>query len=104
MAAVVRNPSKPSAVKLAERGATIILGDLLNITTERLQEILAGADTVIASVDFSCIEAQKKIIDAAKVVGVKRIVPDDFGTDAPAGVMLMHDKVPVAAPFPFQVN
>ncbi|KAL1696252.1 hypothetical protein GGG16DRAFT_121094 [Schizophyllum commune] len=92
VAAVVRNPSKPSAVKLAERGVTIIQGDLLNITAERLQAILAGVDTVIASVDFSCIEAQKKIADAAKAVGVKRVVPDDFGTDAPAGVMYLHDK------------
>ncbi|KAL1713803.1 hypothetical protein EV715DRAFT_258057 [Schizophyllum commune] len=92
VAAVVRNPSKPSAVKLAKRGVTTIQGDLLSITTDRLQEILAGADTVIASVDFSCIEAQKKIVDAAKAVGVKRVVPDDFGTDAPAGVMFLHDK------------
>ena len=93
MAAVVRNPSKPSAIKLAERGVAVIKGDLLNITTERLQKILAGADTVIASVNFSCIEAQREIVDAAKAVGVKRVVPDDFGTDAPAGVMFLHDKV-----------
>ncbi|KAI4526201.1 NAD(P)-binding protein [Schizophyllum commune Loenen D] len=92
VAAVARNPSNADVVKLSERGVTIHQADLLNVTQKRLEEILAGADTVIATVHPSCIEAQKKIIDAAKVVGVKRIVPDDFGTDAPAGVMLMHDK------------
>ena len=104
VAAVARNPSNADVVKLSERGVTIHQADLLSVTQDRLQEILAGADTVIATVHPSCIEAQKKIIDAAKVVGVKRIVPDDFGTDAPAGVMLMHDKVGATGPFPFQVN
>ncbi|KAI5889668.1 NAD(P)-binding protein [Schizophyllum commune H4-8] len=92
VAAVARNPSNADVVKLSERGVTIHQADLLSVTQERLQEILVGADTVIATVHPSCIEAQKKIIDAAKVVGVKRVVPDDFGTDAPKGVMLMHDK------------
>ncbi|KAL1745199.1 hypothetical protein HDZ31DRAFT_36934 [Schizophyllum fasciatum] len=92
VAAVARDPFKPATVKLAERGVTIHQADLLEATQDRLQEILKGAQIVVATLHPSCIEAQKKIVDAVKVTGVKRFVPDDFSTDAPPGVMLLHDR------------
>ena len=63
------------------------------MTPERLQEILKGADIVISTVPPPLLEAQTKIVDAAKAVGVKRFVPDDFGTEAPKGVLRLHDRV-----------
>ncbi|TRM70054.1 hypothetical protein BD626DRAFT_476153 [Schizophyllum amplum] len=92
VAAVARNPSKPALVKFAERGVTVHQVDLLAVTQERLKEVLAGADCAIATLPTTCIEAQKEIVEAAKAVGVKRFVPDDFGTEAPTGVMILHDK------------
>ncbi|TRM70583.1 hypothetical protein BD626DRAFT_544855 [Schizophyllum amplum] len=92
VAAVARNPSKPDLVKFAERGVTVHQADLLAVTQERLREILTGADCAIATLPADCIEAQKDIVEAAKAVGVKRFVPDDFATEAPKGVMYLHDQ------------
>ncbi|TRM70568.1 hypothetical protein BD626DRAFT_390725 [Schizophyllum amplum] len=92
VAAVARNPSKPNLVKFAERGVTVHQADLLAVTQERLREILTGADCAIATLPPTCIEAQKDIVEAAKAVGVRRFVPDDFGTEAPTGVMYLHDQ------------
>ncbi|TRM70572.1 hypothetical protein BD626DRAFT_30637 [Schizophyllum amplum] len=92
VAAVARNPSKPNLVKFAERGVTVHQADLLAVTQERLREILTGADSVIATLPADCFEAQKEIVEAAKAVGVKRFVPDDFATEAPTGVMYLHDQ------------
>ncbi|TRM66588.1 hypothetical protein BD626DRAFT_545763 [Schizophyllum amplum] len=91
VAAVVRNPINPSLVAFAERGVTIHQADLLTVTQDRLTEILSGAETAIATLPPSCFEAQRKIADAAKAVGVKRFIPDDFATHTPAGVMKLQD-------------
>lgn len=36
---------------------------------------------------------QKPLFRAAKNVGVGRVIPSDFGTVAPRGVMAVHDLV-----------
>ncbi|KAL1705266.1 hypothetical protein EV121DRAFT_203871 [Schizophyllum commune] len=90
--AVVRDLTKPTAVKVAGWGATLVKADLEDVSQERLQEILQGADIVISTVPPPLLETQTKIVDAAKAVGVKRFVPDDFGTEAPKGVLRLHDR------------
>ncbi|KAL1745538.1 hypothetical protein HDZ31DRAFT_36222 [Schizophyllum fasciatum] len=92
VAAVVRDLAKPAAAKLAEKGVALHHADLLTVTQERLQDILTGADTAIAVLLPNCIGAQRKIADAAKVVGLKRFIPNDFATDTPKGVMLLQDR------------
>ncbi|KAL1759433.1 hypothetical protein FB107DRAFT_287665 [Schizophyllum commune] len=92
VAAVVRDPAKPTAVKVAGWGATLVKADLEDATQERLQEILKDADIAITTVPPQLLEAQTRIVDAAKAAGVKRFVPDDFATEAPKGVLRLHDK------------
>ncbi|KAL1671623.1 hypothetical protein EV122DRAFT_226244 [Schizophyllum commune] len=101
IAAVTRSLSKPAVAELAAKGVALHQFDLLaaeqgrlveSAWQARLQDILTGADTVIAVVHPTCIEIQRKIADAAKAVGVKRFVPNDFGTSAPAGVQGLHDR------------
>ncbi|KAI5894502.1 NAD(P)-binding protein [Schizophyllum commune H4-8] len=101
VAAVTRSLFKPAVAELAAKGVALHKFDLLaaeqgrldeSAWQARLQDILTGADTVIAVVHPSCIEVQRKIADAAKAVGVKRFVPNDFGTSAPAGVQGLHDR------------
>ncbi|KAL1698965.1 NmrA-like family-domain-containing protein [Schizophyllum commune] len=92
IAIVARDLSKPAASRFAEQGAAIHKADLLSATQERLEEILAGADIAIAALLPNCIEAQKKIADAGKAVGIKRFVPNDFGPSCPKGVMILQDR------------
>ncbi|KAL1686238.1 hypothetical protein GGG16DRAFT_64644 [Schizophyllum commune] len=101
VAAVTRSLSKPAVAEFAAKGVALHQFDLLDAEQGRLEEsawqsrlqgILTGADTVIAVVHPTCIEVQRKIADAAKAVGVKRFVPNDFGTSAPAGVHGLHDR------------
>ncbi|KAL1755505.1 NmrA-like family-domain-containing protein [Schizophyllum commune] len=92
IAIVARDLSKPAATRFAEQGAAIHKADLLSATQERLEEILASADIAIAALLPNCIEAQKKIADAGKAVGIKRFVPNDFGPSCPKGVMILQDR------------
>ncbi|KAL1657664.1 NmrA-like family-domain-containing protein [Schizophyllum commune] len=92
IAIVARDLSKPAASRFAEQGAAIHKADLLSATQERLEEILTGADIAIAALLPNCIEAQKKIADAGKAVGIKRFVPNDFGPSCPKGVMILQDR------------
>jgi hypothetical protein len=48
---------------------------------------------LISLVTAEAIMDQKNIFKAAKKVGVKRIVPCDFGTACPPGVRALHDNV-----------
>ena len=96
IAIVARDLSKPAASRFAEQGAAIHKADLLSATQERLEEILAGADIAIAALLPNCIEAQKKIADAGKAVGIKRFVPNDFGPSCPKGVMILQDRVSIS--------
>ncbi|KAI4525828.1 NAD(P)-binding protein [Schizophyllum commune Loenen D] len=92
IAIVARDLSKPAASRFAEQGAAIHKADLLSATQERLEEILTGADIAIAALLPNCIEAQKRIADAGKAVGIKRFVPNDFGPSCPKGVMILQDR------------
>ncbi|KAI4521428.1 hypothetical protein EV121DRAFT_296623 [Schizophyllum commune] len=92
IAIVARDLSKPAVSWFAEQGVAIHKADLLSVTQERLEEILAGAETAIAALLPNCIEAQKKIADAGKAVGIKRFVPNDFGPSCPKGVMILQDR------------
>ncbi|KAI5890646.1 NAD(P)-binding protein [Schizophyllum commune H4-8] len=92
IAIVARDLAKPAVSRFADQGVAIHKADLLSVTQERLEEILAGADIVIASLLPNCMDAQKKIADAGKAVGIKRFVPNDFGPSCPKGVMNLQDR------------
>lgn len=84
---------KPSVVELRNKGVAIIPVDLATASSEHLQEILRGANTVICSLVYTQLGLQHKIIEAAKAVGVPRFVPCDFGTPGRRGVRKLHDEV-----------
>ncbi|THV02730.1 NAD-P-binding protein [Dendrothele bispora CBS 962.96] len=83
---------KPSAVELGKKGASIIPFDIANASSEDLQNILKGADTVICAIVATELGFQYKLTDAAKAAGVKRFVPCDFGTPGRRGVRELHDE------------
>ncbi|KAI5118178.1 hypothetical protein M0805_008419 [Coniferiporia weirii] len=83
--------SKPSVDALKSRGVEIRLLDLKNDSVEQLVEALVGVDTVISTIEWTDLELQKPLIDAAKKTGVKRFVPCDWATASPRGVMGLHD-------------
>ncbi|EIM88909.1 NAD-P-binding protein [Stereum hirsutum FP-91666 SS1] len=83
---------KPSVVELRNKGVAIIPVDLATASSDHLQEILRGANTVICSLVYTQLGLQHKIIEAAKAVGVPRFVPCDFGTPGRRGVRKLHDE------------
>ncbi|KAI0765605.1 NAD-P-binding protein [Trametes elegans] len=93
VAALVRpgSVSKPIAQELLTSGAEIRIGDLTD-GVEKLKGILTGVDILISVVAAWMIDAQKDVFLAAKAVGVKRVVPCDFGTPGVQGIRELHDQ------------
>jgi len=89
----VRPPSlsKPEISKLRERGVEVRAMDLSD-APEALDTTLKGVDVVISSMTYTEIEKQYPLIDAAKRVGVKRFVPDDWASACKRGVRRLYDQ------------
>jgi len=83
--------SKPEVSKLRERGVEIRAIELSNSPAE-LDAALKGVDTVISTTYFTEIDKQVHLADAAKRVGVKRFVPDDWATPCVRGVRGFYDQ------------
>ena len=75
-----------------KRGVEIREGDISD-EPEKLREYLKGVDVLISAVHPEAILHQKSILKAAKEVGVKRVVPSDWGYAAPKGSMSFRDHV-----------
>ncbi|KAF4583777.1 hypothetical protein EYR40_002268 [Pleurotus pulmonarius] len=93
LAILVRAQSinKPIVKELVAAGADLRVGDTSD-PPEKLEEHLAGVETLICTV-LVWIADQKPLFVAAKKVGVTRVVPSDFGPVAPKGAMWMNDIV-----------
>ena len=76
----------------------------MNDGVESLKQTIAGADILVCTVPPWALGAQRDIIRAAKEVGVKRVVPCDFGTIGARGVRALYDVVcrfsPISASVP----
>ncbi|KAI5118179.1 hypothetical protein M0805_008420 [Coniferiporia weirii] len=83
--------SKPSVDVLKSRGVEIRLLDLEKASIDQLVHALDGVETVISTIEWTYLELQKSLVDAAKKAGVKRFIPCDWGTASPRGVMKLHD-------------
>lgn len=59
---------------------------------------MTGIDVVVSGIYWLNLDDQLPLIQAAKVAGVKRFVPCNFGTPAPRGVMKLLDHVRIYAP------
>ena len=77
--------------KLKASGAEIRVGDASD-SPEKIEAFLQGVDVVISTIHQMFVD-QRPLLLAAKKVGVGRVIPSDFGTTAPKGVMEIHDLV-----------
>ncbi|RPD58088.1 NAD-P-binding protein [Lentinus tigrinus ALCF2SS1-7] len=93
LAALVRPSSfiKPETEALRAAGVDIRLGDIHD-SIDKLKATLSGVDILISVVLAWLIPDQKDIFRAAKEVGVKRVVPCDFGTPGVRGLRTLHDS------------
>ena len=89
--------SKPAIVELKASGVEIRVGQLTD-DYEKLKEHLQGVDILISAVDARVVRDQREIFRAAKEVGVKRVIPSDFGTPGAKGVRVAHDMVCLQSP------
>ncbi|KIY74146.1 NAD(P)-binding protein [Cylindrobasidium torrendii FP15055 ss-10] len=80
--------SKPIVKTLEAAGAVVRLGDVTD-RPEQLEQNLEGVDILISTV-FS-LDNLKPLFLAASKLGVKRVIPSDFGPHAPRGVMFVND-------------
>lgn len=84
--------NKPSVQKLQEQGIKIWSLDLDE--SNELLSALTGVDILISAIGPHDLLQQKKLLQASKLAGVKRIVPCAFITVAPPrGAMLLRDEV-----------
>lgn len=69
---------EPRIQALKQKGVEIRLGDLFELSVSELEGLLRGIDIVLSIVGVNALEEQRKVFQAAKNVGVKRVVPSDF--------------------------
>jgi len=67
-----------------------------SFTDDQLDEAFRGVDVIVSALTVGQLGDQKKLVDSAKRVGVKRFVPSDWATACPPGVMELQDIVSVA--------
>ncbi|KLO11934.1 NAD-binding protein [Schizopora paradoxa] len=84
--------SKPAVSKLRERGVEIRSVDVSADDVAQLGAAFQGVDILISTLVYSEIDSQIKVADAAKLAGVKRFVPDDWGTASVRGVRKLYDQ------------
>ncbi|EJD05566.1 NAD-binding protein [Fomitiporia mediterranea MF3/22] len=90
----VRPPSasKPEVQALKARGIEVRILDIVNWTVEQLVEPLKGINIVISTIYVADIQHQKRLADACKKIGVKRLVPNDWATPCVRGLRGLHDE------------
>ncbi|GLA40771.1 hypothetical protein AnigIFM63309_008607 [Aspergillus niger] len=83
--------TKPSVQKLRGQGLKIWFTDLEDFSG--LVSAMTGADILISAIGPNDLLQQKKLLQAAKLTGVKRVIPCAFTTVAPPnGAMLLRDE------------
>ncbi|EJD05565.1 NAD-binding protein [Fomitiporia mediterranea MF3/22] len=84
--------SKPEVGALKAREVEVCLLDVVGWSVDQIVEPLKGIDIVISTIYFRDIQHQKHLVDACKKTGVKRLVPNDWGTACVRGVRQLHDE------------
>ncbi|OCH86118.1 NAD(P)-binding protein [Obba rivulosa] len=83
--------SKPPVAELRSQGVDVRVADIEAYSLNELRDLLSDVDVLISTVIFELIREQKPLLIAAKDVGVKRVIPCDFGTPGKRGVRDLHD-------------
>ncbi|KKA24426.1 phenylcoumaran benzylic ether reductase [Rasamsonia emersonii CBS 393.64] len=95
VSALVRPSSaeKPAVKALRDRNVDIRVVDITTDSVEAIAQKLSDIHTVISAIAPNAHLAQLRLVDAAKVAGVKRFVPCAFATAAPSGgIMVIRDE------------
>lgn len=74
---------KPRIQALKQKGVEIRHGNLSKATVAELEKLLEGVDIVLSLINVTVLEEQKKVFQAAKDVGVQRVVPSEFAIPSP---------------------
>ncbi|GBE78820.1 hypothetical protein SCP_0200170 [Sparassis crispa] len=93
VATAVRAPSlsKPAVVEYRKHGVIVRAADI-DDGVEKLAAVLDGVDVLISTITAEKVPNQRDLFTAAKRVGVKRVVPCDFGTPGARGVRELLDE------------
>ncbi|GBE81331.1 hypothetical protein SCP_0310580 [Sparassis crispa] len=83
--------SKPVVVEYRRDDVDIREADI-DDGVEKLAKVLDGVDVLISTINAEKIFDQRDLFAAAKQVGVKRVIPCDFGTPGARGVRHLHDE------------
>lgn len=87
--------NKPSVQKIQDQGIKTWFIDLNE--SNDLISALSGVDVLISAIGPQDVLQQKKLFQAAKLAGIKRVVPCAFITVAPPnGAMSLRDEVRTA--------
>ena len=94
MAALVKRESLYSHTTeiLRSSGIEVRVGELKE-SPQILSLVLQGVDVLISAVPGALVAEQRNIILAAKMVGVKRVIPCDWATPGAQGVRQVLDAV-----------
>ena len=79
---LVRNESKHKVEELIKLGAHIIEGDVTTSSVEELAQSFKGIEVIVSALsgDHSVVyDGQLKLLNAAKLSGVKKFVPSSYG-------------------------
>jgi uncharacterized protein YbjT (DUF2867 family) len=92
--AISRSATNPAADKWKKQGVELRILDVNRASEEEIVKTLQGVDILLSGVSAEAIDAQRPLFAAAaKVPGIQRVIPSDFGTPCPPGVMDLQDQV-----------
>lgn len=81
-------------IDLFKKNGVKVVGLEITGPREPLVDVIKGADTVIAALNFLVLEQQTILIDVCKEAGVGRFIPDNFGpVMPPVGAMALRERV-----------
>ncbi|KAL6303046.1 NAD-P-binding protein [Sparassis latifolia] len=83
--------SKPVVVEYRKNNVIIHEADI-DDGVEKLAKVLHGVDVLISTITARKILSQRDLFAAAKQIGVKRVIPCDFGTPGARGVRDLLDE------------
>jgi hypothetical protein len=93
---VSRSSAPPEAEKWKKQGVELRVLDVSTATEEKILETLQGVDILLSVASYAALDVQRPLFKAAaKTPTIKRVIPSDFGTPCPPGVMRLQDLVVV---------
>jgi hypothetical protein len=97
--AISRSASSPSVEKWKSQGIELHVLDVTTDSEAKIVETLQGVDILLSVVSYEALEVQQPLFAAAaKVPGIKRVIPSDFSVLCPPGITAIQDRVSFLPP------